>query len=122
MLCPVLRGCDAFTTTGYEAVPLFFLLSGFILSHNYLADYSVAKHPKFIFLRFGSRLWPVHCATLFLLILTPGVLSMSGDRLKSLVEELLMIRSWFESGLCGAPWPSPSAQNGFLEQKKGASQ
>jgi len=110
MLCPVLRWCDPFTTTGYEAVPFFFLLSGFILSHNYFSEYSLARHPKFIFLRF-ARLWPVHFATLFLVILTPGMLTMSGDRLRSLVEELLMVRSWFDSGpMWNAPAWSISAE------------
>jgi len=104
MLCPALKWCDGFTKLGYEAVPFFFLLSGFILSHNYLSDYSLAKHPRFIFLRF-ARLWPVHAVTLFLLILTPGMLAMNGDRLKSLVEELLMVRSWFEST---AMWNAPA--------------
>ena len=74
----------------------FFLLSGFILSHNYFSGYSLSQHPHFIFLRF-ARLWPVHFVILTLMIVGPSLFSMTNDSIKSLAEELLMIRSWFHS-------------------------
>lgn len=110
MLCPFSRLLDPIVELGYEAVPLFFILSGFILSHNYFSDYSIAQHPKFVFLRF-ARLWPVHFATLMLLILSPNILHIKGDLLKTLVEELLMVRSWFHSEpIWNAPAWSISAE------------
>jgi len=96
MLCPFLKLLNPFWNLGYEAVPLFFLLSGFILSHNYFAEYSLKEHPKFIFLRF-ARLWPVHFVTLMLLIASPGLIHIKWDTLKSLAEELFMVRSWYHS-------------------------
>lgn len=95
MLCPFLRILDQFMTLGYEAVPLFFILSGFILSHNYFNEFSFGTgYFRFIFLRF-ARLWPVHCATLVLVALNPNLLNIGADSLKSLIEELLMVRLWF---------------------------
>ena len=83
---------------GFEAVPLFFILSGFILSHNYFSDYSLSWHPKFIFLRF-ARLWPVHVVALVLMAGGPALLHLNRASFVSLVEELLMVRSWFHSDL-----------------------
>jgi peptidoglycan/LPS O-acetylase OafA/YrhL len=104
MLCPFFKLLNPFVELGYEAVPLFFLLSGFILSHNYFSEYSLAQHPKFVFLRF-ARLWPVHFVALMLLILSPNVLHTKGALLKSLMEELLMVRSWFHND---ATWNAPA--------------
>jgi peptidoglycan/LPS O-acetylase OafA/YrhL len=74
MLFPFLHPLAPFFGLGYNAVPFFFLLSGFILSHNYFSVYSVSYHPKFVFLRF-ARLWPVHFTTLVLVILGPDLCS-----------------------------------------------
>jgi peptidoglycan/LPS O-acetylase OafA/YrhL len=87
-LFPFLRSLTPFFGLGYEAVPLFFLLSGFILSHNYFSDYSLGQHPKFVFLRF-ARLWPVHFVTLVLFVLGPNLFLFKCNLLKSLFEELL---------------------------------
>lgn len=96
MLCPFFRLLHPFSQLGYEAVPLFFILSGFILSHNYFFDYSIAKHPKFVFLRF-ARLWPVHFVTLMLVALGPQLLHLKSISLAGLLEELFMVRLWFHS-------------------------
>ena len=84
-------------------MPLFFLLSGFILSCNYFQNYSIARHPKFLFLRF-ARLWPVHFAALILAI-NPYVLHLTDGSLKLLAEESLMARSWFHNGVA---WNAPA--------------
>jgi peptidoglycan/LPS O-acetylase OafA/YrhL len=92
-------------TLGYEAVPLFFILSGFILSHNYFEEFSFGTgYFRFLFLRF-ARLWPVHCVTLVLLALNPNLLAIGVDSLKSLIEELLMVRLWFHDARA---WNVPS--------------
>jgi peptidoglycan/LPS O-acetylase OafA/YrhL len=89
-----------FSNLGYHAVSLFFILSGFILSHNYFASYSLSRHPQFIFLRF-ARVWPVHCLTLLFLVmgqdafpLGQNVYTLKGDILKAFLEELFMVRYW----------------------------
>ena len=110
MLCPPFKLINPFVEQGYEAVPFFFILSGFILSYNYFPEYSLTQHPKFIFLRF-ARIWPVHCATLLLLLLGPGLLQIKAASLTPLVEELLMIRLWFHSEtIYNAPAWSISAE------------
>lgn len=74
---------------GHEAVPFFFLLSGFILSDNYFPKYTIGQHLKFIFLRF-ARLWPVHFVTL---MLSAPMLYWQRNR----IEELFMVRIWFHN-------------------------
>jgi peptidoglycan/LPS O-acetylase OafA/YrhL len=93
-LCPFLLPLNNFFDLGYEAVPFFFLLSGFILSHNYFPGYSLGQHPRFLFLRF-ARIWPVHFVTLFLFILGPVLLQFQWAQMKSFLEEMAMIRPWW---------------------------
>ncbi len=102
-LAPILRPLETFFSLGYLAVPLFFLLSGFILSHNYFSHYSLEQHPKFLFLRF-ARLWPVHFVTLVLMFFYDGA-SFSAYPAKRWGEELLMIHSWFRADL-GLNYPA----------------
>lgn len=82
-----------FTKLGFQAVRLFFILSGFILAHNYFASYSLARHPKFVFLRF-ARVWPVHGVMLLLMVLGPDIFQLKGETLKAFIEELFMVRYW----------------------------
>ena len=90
-LLPILQPLQRAFSLGYFAVPLFFLLSGFILSHNYFPSYSINAYPRFLFLRF-ARLWPVHFVTLVLMLIYTGATNYSLGRL---AEELLMVHSWF---------------------------
>src|SRR5579883_2016917 len=90
---------------GYYAVPLFFILSGFILSHTYFSKYSLKRHSEFVFLRF-ARLWPVHLAAILALVLYMGVLVVHSGHINSdnfpfvqLPSELAMIRCWFSKAL-----------------------
>lgn len=103
-LFPGLAGVGRICALGYQAVPLFFILSGFILSYNHFADYSLSLHPKFIFQRF-ARLWPVHVVTLALVAVGPALLQLNLASARSFVEELLMIRSWFHTDLA---WNYPA--------------
>lgn len=103
-LVPGLSVIGPFAAQGYQAVPLFFLLSGFILSHNYFSNYSLAEHPRFIFLRF-ARLWPVHIVTLAVAVAGPDAFRLTGPLYRSLAEEALMVRSWFHADLA---WNYPA--------------
>src|SRR5690349_22902467 len=85
---------------GYLAVPMFFILSGFILSHTYFSRYTLKDHAHFVYRRF-ARLWPVHlAATLCLIIYIGIILAVRGHienkpfPLEALPSELAMVRSW----------------------------
>lgn len=84
---------NPFSSLGYHAVRLFFILSGFILSHNYFASYSLSRHPQFIYLRF-ARVWPVHCVTLIFMVMGQDFFTLKGDVLKAFFEELFLVRHW----------------------------
>jgi len=97
MLCPAARVLDPLILHGYEAVPLFFLLSGFILSHNYFPTYSLTQHHKFLFLRF-ARLWPVHLSVLMLLFIGIDFPQNLFNSLKPLSIDLSMTGAWHNTG------------------------
>ena len=109
MLCPALVVLDCFVKIGYEAVPLFFLLSGFILSHNYFPGYLIAQHPRFVFYRF-ARLWPVHFVVFIFLVLDTGFPGNIVNQVKSSLNDLLMIGAWFGQGSRNPPAWSISAE------------
>lgn len=90
---------------GYLAVPLFFILSGFILSHTYFASYSLRDHAHFVYRRF-ARLWPVHLVATLCLIIYIGIIAAVRGHIESnpfpleaLPSELAMVRSWFSKDL-----------------------
>lgn len=90
---------------GYLAVPMFFILSGFILSHNYFPSYSLKDHAEFIYRRF-ARLWPVHVASVLALMVYIGIIVAHSGHIKSsnyslqvLPLEVVMVRSWFSKDL-----------------------
>ncbi len=85
---------------GHHAVPFFFILSGFILSHTYFTHYSLRDHGAFVLARF-ARLWPVHLITLLALVVYALVIYWGrgrpiGDNFapSALLPELLMLRCW----------------------------
>ena len=103
----ILEPFTPFFDHGYLAVPLFFILSGFILSHTYFPRYSLKNHAEFIFLRF-ARLWPVHVAAVLSLMAYIGVIFVHSGHfeddsgsfaLQHLPGELAMVRSWFSKDL-----------------------
>lgn len=104
-LVPWMNHIKLFTLLGYFAVPMFFILSGFILSHTYFNKYTFSKHPEFVFLRF-ARLWPVHVAAILILIVYSILTSWHSGRLNdgnypiaTLPFELSMTRSWASKAL-----------------------
>lgn len=92
---------------GYLAVPMFFILSGFILSHTYFPHYTLKSHPEFVYRRF-VRLWPVHVASLIALMVYIGVMVAHSGHFEDdghtfsmahVPGELIMVRSWFSKDL-----------------------
>lgn len=103
-LFPALNWLATITAIGYQAVALFFLLSGFVLSHNYFENYSLSQHHKFIVLRW-VRLWPVHIVVLLFLIAGPDITLLHGQQLKEFFEEATMTRYWYHTDL---QWNGPA--------------
>jgi peptidoglycan/LPS O-acetylase OafA/YrhL len=65
-LFPETRGAHLFVEAGYLGVEVFFVLSGFIISHNYaerFREFNWPNYRRFLVNRF-ARLYPVHLVTL----------------------------------------------------------
>jgi peptidoglycan/LPS O-acetylase OafA/YrhL len=104
----------ALVDKGYLGVELFFILSGFILCHVYLAS---AENGQF---RYGDFLWarlariyPMHLATLIGIGLMAGVALMLGSSvdpnvlsLPALPANLALVQAWGFSPVAG--WNHPS--------------
>lgn len=90
--------------TGYVAVGVFFVLSGFVLSYTYSLE-TLWSGPRLI--RFAiarlSRLYPVYC--LGLLLMVPFVsLAGAGPKLVALIN-LGLLQSWFP--MLAVSWNTP---------------
>jgi peptidoglycan/LPS O-acetylase OafA/YrhL len=88
-----------FIASGYLAVPLFFLLSGFILAYTYEGQIErPGDHRRFWEARF-SRIWPVYAVALLLSSL-PGFSFPSPG---SALAALAMVQAWnpFNPGVAG---------------------
>ena len=90
---------------GFLAVPFFFLLSGFILTHTYGGPLTARSYLTFLQRRF-ARLWPVHLVTLLTLVAYNAfVIQLKGHPANTsyvwgaLPTELLMVRGWFDDEL-----------------------
>lgn len=107
-------GLPGLVAKGYLGVELFFVLSGFILSHVYLAQ---AGEKRFSYGRFlwarVARVYPLHIATLLGVGLLAGAAIVAGMSVdsnvlswSSLPANLLMVHAW---GLApAAGWNHPS--------------
>jgi peptidoglycan/LPS O-acetylase OafA/YrhL len=107
-------GQSGLVAKGYLGVELFFVLSGFILSHVYLAQ---AGEKRFSYGRFlwarVARVYPLHIATLLAVGLLAGAavvvgMSVDGNVLSwsSLPANLLMVHAWGLAPVAG--WNHPS--------------
>ncbi len=94
---------ENFCAAGSFGVHIFFVLSGFILSLNYVENFKnkVEKREYFSFLfnRF-ARIYPLHFFILFLFLLNTDIIekiyeSHSIFNTTSIVCDFLLLRSWF---------------------------
>ena len=93
------RRAAYFFMSGYLAVPLFFLLSGFILAYTYRGQIErPGDFRRFWEARF-ARIWPVYAVSLLL----SSVPSFSFPPLGSALAALFMVQAWnpFNLGLAG---------------------
>lgn len=97
-----LRAASGFVEKGYLGVDLFFMLSGFILSHVYLGqvEHGGFNYRAFLWNRL-ARVYPVHLATLlaviliWLLALKLGVsFAPSAFNVGAIPANLLLIHAW----------------------------
>jgi peptidoglycan/LPS O-acetylase OafA/YrhL len=112
-LAPVLN-------VGAQGVDLFFILSGFVLTWNYLdrlgESWSTRATLHFLWLRL-ARVWPVYLVTLHLAALwiiftlnVGHVPSQEVDQLSavSYVRQLLLVQLWFQPYFDGSSWDGPA--------------
>jgi peptidoglycan/LPS O-acetylase OafA/YrhL len=107
-------GMPALVAKGYLGVELFFVLSGFILSHVYMQSFGERRfrYPDFLWARL-ARIYPVHLATLAGLGLVVAAAAAAGvnagDKVlawSSLPAHLTLTQAW-GLGLAGG-WNHPS--------------
>jgi peptidoglycan/LPS O-acetylase OafA/YrhL len=105
---------------GAQGVDLFFILSGFVLTWNYLdrmgPSWSARATVHFLWLRL-ARVWPVYLVTLHLALawviftLNVGHVHPQDDiqlTATSYVRQLLMVQLWFEPFFDGSSWDGPA--------------
>ena len=88
---------------GQNAVPFFFILSGYVLELNYASRFerlTAGAYQGFLGRRLG-RIYPVHLATLLVVLAMVGVSRAAGWRLTdggytagTFVENLLLLHAW----------------------------
>jgi peptidoglycan/LPS O-acetylase OafA/YrhL len=105
---------------GAQGVDLFFILSGFVLTRNYLdrmgRSWSARDTLHFLWLRL-ARVWPVYLVTLHLaaawIIFTLNVghvPSRDVDQLTAIsyVRQVMLVQLWFQPYFDGSSWDGPA--------------
>jgi peptidoglycan/LPS O-acetylase OafA/YrhL len=104
---------------GNLGVDLFFLLSGFVLAHNYLdrlgPTFDLRSAGQFIWLRL-SRIWPLYVVVLVgagLLLaleheLRPGSVDVSRVDGGSFFRQLFLVQQWFDRRIWFTSWSGPA--------------
>jgi peptidoglycan/LPS O-acetylase OafA/YrhL len=93
------RAAAYFFMSGYLAVPLFFLLSGFILAYTYRGQIERPGDSRRFWEARFARIWPVYAVSLLL----SSVPSFTFPPLGSALAALFMVQAWnpFNLGLGG---------------------
>ncbi len=105
---------------GAQGVDLFFILSGFVLTWNYLErmgeTFSLRATVHFLWLRL-ARVWPIYLVTMHLALLwvifTLHVGHVPTEDLSritaiSYVRQVLLVQLWFEPFFDGSSWDGPA--------------
>jgi peptidoglycan/LPS O-acetylase OafA/YrhL len=105
---------------GAQGVDLFFMLSGFVLTWNYLdrmgQSFSIRGTLHFLWLRL-ARVWPVYLVTLhlaaLLVILSLHVGHVPLPEVRDLtaisyVRQILLVQLWFQPFFDGSSWDGPA--------------
>lgn len=105
---------------GAQGVDLFFILSGFVLTWNYLdrmgPSWSTRATVHFLWLRL-ARVWPVYLVTLHLaaawVIFTLHVGHVPSENVDQLsavsyVRQILLVQLWFQPFFDGSSWDGPA--------------
>lgn len=107
-ILPEVGGMWSLLDAGYMAVDLFFVLSGFIISYQYLGKFVTGPgdYKSFLWKRL-ARIYPVHIATLLVFVLLLAVGKMAGIgvgdptqfTLWGAIKDVLLIRVWVGSDI-----------------------
>jgi peptidoglycan/LPS O-acetylase OafA/YrhL len=105
---------------GAQGVDLFFILSGFVLTWNYMVrmgrSFSIRATLHFLWLRL-ARVWPVYLVTLhlaaLLVILSLHVGHVPLPEVRDLtaisyVRQILLVQLWFQPFFDGSSWDGPA--------------
>ncbi|MCT7661812.1 acyltransferase family protein [Mycobacterium deserti] len=105
---------------GAQGVDLFFILSGFVLTWNYLdrmgESFSWRATAHFLWLRL-ARVWPVYLVTMHLaalwIIFTLNVGHVPSEAAGSLtamnwIRQVLLVQLWFQPFFDGSSWDGPA--------------
>ena len=107
-------GTPPIVAAGHLGVELFFILSGFILSHVYLPSFEAGqfRYGDFLWARL-ARVYPMHLATLIAIGLMGGLALAAGLRIEhdvlslaALPANLLLVQAWGFAPVAG--WNHPS--------------
>ncbi len=117
---PVYEALKPILDSGAQGVDLFFILSGFVLTWNYLErmgeNWSSRATLHFLWLRL-ARVWPIYLVTLHLaavwIIFTLNVGDFPSPEVGELnaisyVRQLAMVQLWFQPFFDGSSWDGPA--------------